>query len=104
MSHEDWIEYCRKRKKSIATRVFQKYSETPEEAPEYSTESVLDRRWERGRWVYKVKWEGYQEHTWEPVDNLQTDGVYNEHLLHFLQEINGRVDDNKPSPKTSPAV
>jgi len=45
-----------------------------EELPEdvYEVESILDKRWQNGVAVYKVKWKGYpvEECTWEPIEHL----------------------------------
>jgi len=66
---------------------------------EYSTEVIEGRRWEEGiGWIYKVKWCGYDERTWEPEINLTEGGVYNKHLLQFLRRerlIQTANDDNK---------
>ena len=37
---------------------------------EYEVEAVLDKRILNGVTQYFVKWENYEETTWEPVDNL----------------------------------
>ena len=45
----------------------------PDEDTEYVVEEVLDIDIEDGKWIYYLKWEGYEEATWEwekPGDNF----------------------------------
>ena len=40
----------------------------------YNIERILDRRKVKGKYEYKIKWEGYpmNQSTWEPLENLET--------------------------------
>ena len=40
----------------------------------YNIEKILDRKYNGGKLVYKIKWEGYplSESTWEPMKNLES--------------------------------
>ena len=42
-----------------------------EGAPEYTVEKVQDTRLRYNKVQYLIKWEGYAETTWEPLDNLK---------------------------------
>jgi len=103
LSHAEWIRFARKKKRAM-TKIFRKKpaartsedggaSGGPQLEEEYSTESVLDRRWRGNRWEYRVKWKGYKKHTWEPIENLTSDGVHNKDLLHFLKVTGGTLND-----------
>mmetsp|Transcript_13778 Transcript_13778/g.19098 ORF Transcript_13778/g.19098 Transcript_13778/m.19098 type:complete len:181 (+) Transcript_13778:98-640(+) len=101
LSHEEWIRYARKKKRAM-TKIFRKparkidegaASNGPQPEGEYSTEAVLGRRWRGNRWEYRVKWKGYKRQTWEPVENLTSDGVHNKDLLHFLKATGGSLND-----------
>ena len=36
----------------------------------YEVEAILDSRIHRHRLQYRVQWTGYEEHTWEPAENV----------------------------------
>ena len=39
--------------------------------PEYEVEHIHDTRCHRGKVKYLIQWRGYQERTWEPLENLK---------------------------------
>lgn len=46
-------------------------STQPTDTPQwYSVQKILGRRRQKGRTLYRIKWEGYKETTWEPEANL----------------------------------
>jgi hypothetical protein len=67
---------------------------------EYEVEAIEDRRWseENYRWEWLVKWTGYEERTWEPIEVL---GGANLHWYHY-QDENPYPSDahDKPRLKT----
>mmetsp|Transcript_13457 Transcript_13457/g.26420 ORF Transcript_13457/g.26420 Transcript_13457/m.26420 type:complete len:205 (+) Transcript_13457:140-754(+) len=72
------------------------HKDSEEEEEEFITEEVLDRRWQgglHGSWEYQVKWKGYQKPTWEPLENLSANGLFNKHLLNFLKRTGYSVDE-----------
>lgn len=44
--------------------------EIEEDPDEYEVEAITNRKIEKGKLYYKVKWLGYKEQTWEPIENL----------------------------------
>jgi hypothetical protein len=37
---------------------------------EYEVEKILEESFEDGKWWYSLKWKGYPDPTWEPIENL----------------------------------
>eukprot|EP00472_Partenskyella_glossopodia_P002862 CAMPEP_0197522342 /NCGR_PEP_ID=MMETSP1318-20131121/7506_1 /TAXON_ID=552666 /ORGANISM="Partenskyella glossopodia, Strain RCC365" /LENGTH=159 /DNA_ID=CAMNT_0043074695 /DNA_START=3 /DNA_END=479 /DNA_ORIENTATION=- len=97
LEHRNWIRFCRKKKKLTLDRMKKKQEGEPqlkrsnqskasttnseeqdcdeqraEGEEEFQTEKVTSRRWNDGRWEYLVKWKGYREKTWEPLENLSS--------------------------------
>lgn len=48
------------------------YVNTDDDEIEYVVEQILDRKMKKGKYMYLVKWEGYNNdhNTWEPEKNL----------------------------------
>ena len=66
----------------------------------YNIEKILDRRKNKNRLEYKIKWEGYplSQCTWEPLENLQTcmELVEEYDQLHPLKTVKkGTKHNNK---------
>lgn len=55
-----------------------------EDCAEFEIEAILDRKKSKGKWVYKVHWEGYsiEESTWEPRTNLNHISIFKDYLKH----------------------
>jgi len=99
-SHEKWIRYALKRK--LQTYAYMTRRVDVGVDRNHKTESVLARRWKENQWEYLVKWQGYTEQTWEPLENLtsQPDGAFNEDLIKFLQARGYTIHD-KPEQTCS---
>ena len=48
---------------------------------EFEVESIINHKFEEGKYLFEVKWVGYEETTWEPFDNLTgTQEIIDEYL------------------------
>jgi hypothetical protein len=60
---------------------------------EYEVEAILDSRIRRSKLTYLVEWKGYEDHTWEPPENV-------EHAADLVTEFHTRYP-HKPRPSVS---
>lgn len=61
----------------------------------YQVDRLWDRRIEGGQKQYLTSWEGYEDKTWEPVDNLSS-----KTLLSLMKELDQILDDpTHPKPE-----
>ena len=64
----------------------------------YTIEKILDRKKEKGKYKYKIKWEGYpmDQCTWEPIENLQ-------YAIGLVEEFNKNhpIKNNKGKKESS---
>ena len=120
LEHRNWIRFCRKKKKLTLDQMKKKQAgesqlkrsnrskasttnseeqdcdeQRTEGEDEFQTEKVTSRRWNDGRWEYLVKWKGYREKTWEPLENLSSENgeEINGHLFFFLNSKGFSVGD-----------
>lgn len=51
-----------------------------------------------GKVVYRVKWEGYEEETWEPIRNFFTRKTYNVEMFKIIMDYQ-RTAERAPDAK-----
>ena len=75
-----------------------KKKKNDEEELEYSVERIVRRRYDHnGKAEYQIKWTGYENLTWEPLENLT-----NCHeLVEEFSQLNETTDDALIEPSTS---
>lgn len=51
----------------------------------YFVERIISAKRVKGKPMYLIKWRGYKEKTWEPLDNLPSWMVQEYHVTHTVQ-------------------
>ena len=67
-----------------------------DEEPEYVVGAILDHRKKNGRTEFSVAWQGYNEQTWEPAENLQNNEQFEEYIREW--DLTGFVHENPKEP------
>jgi len=79
---------------------------------EYEVESILNKRYRKGKVEYFVKWKGWDDpgdNTWEPIDNLECEDLMKEYEKHATTGPGAaapkvekrKADDNESASKKS---
>lgn len=100
VKYERMVKKSRMVKKKLSSKYFKRvedplipvysadsYSSDDEQEPEWEVEKILTRRLIAGELKYKVKWVGYVEMTWEPLDCLTN---CHDKLKEFLKQVEER--------------
>ena len=53
----------------------------------YLVDDILSLKWERNKRSFLIKWEGYDDPTWEPEEQLRESEDFEFYLEQYLEEI-----------------